>query len=336
MTSDFVSYPRVFFGTLAVLAGLSVVLWEQLIQIPLETDRGWYRDFAGRQVPEIHDQDLFYHNIGRSVPAAKAADIIILGPSFSTYAFERERLRQIGVARGLKLYNMSFIGIRSGEFSRRVIMRWNIRPPLWLISVDDQFVHFFSHKNELTIGPNAEPISTLELSRTDGIISAISRTLRWRYEDWLAERRDGRKTPSGFYRNVETGDVDLDGQPRYVAQDNVPLKISRDPNCHVSEETVAIGRDFLKDLGGAVVLTLVPHSEYCPLQAQELANALGVELILAPIEGYTTVDGGGHLDKRSAEMFTDFVLSRLSETNAYQRAFGKVTSADRAAGDTRR
>jgi len=330
MTSSFVNYLRVFFSGLAVklalVAALGILYWERIASIPDETNPVWYRDFGGRTVPEIHDQDIFYHNIGRSVASAKAADIVVLGPSFSTYAFERERLQQFGAARGVKVFNMSFIGIRSGEFSRRLIERWGIRAPLWLINVDDQIVHFFSHKTELTIGPVAKPIRTLDFTRLRGFMSAAGRTLRWRYEDWMAALPDGRKTPSGLYRSVETGDVNLDVNRRYVASDNPSLKISRDTNCHVSAETVEIGRQFLKEIGGAVVLTLVPHSQFCPLQAQELAKALGVEVLLTPIEGYSTVDGGGHLDKRSAATYTEFVMSRLVETNAYKQTFGIVSS----------
>jgi hypothetical protein len=335
VTGGFANYSRVFFcsfsAMLALVVGLSIVYWRQIIAIPDEADPGWYRDFGGRATPEIHDQDIFYHNIGPSVASAKAADIVLLGPSFSTYAFDRERLRQFSATSGLKVYNMSFLGIRSGEFSRRILTRWSIRAPLWLINVDDQIIHFFSRETVLTIGSKAEPIRTLRVSRLRGFLSAVSRTVRWRLEDWEAERRDGRKTRNGLYRSIATGDINLDVVPRYVANDNPFLKISRDPNCHVSDETIEIGRQFLKDIGGTVVFTLVPHSQYCPLQAQELAKALGVELILPPSDGYTTVDGGGHLDKRSATIFTDFVMSRLLETKAYNRTF-ETTSNDKKGG----
>jgi hypothetical protein len=71
------------------------------------------------------------------------------------------------------------------------------------------------------------------------------------------------------------------------------------------------------------VLTLVPHSQYCPMQAYELAKALGVEIIIPPADGYTSIDGGGHLDRKSAERFTRFLMSELIKTGAYRRAFSK-------------
>jgi hypothetical protein len=318
-------YSRAFFGSLfgiaLLISGACAIFWGPLTAIPLDGAPSWYRDYGGRFVPEISDQDLFYQNVGPSVAAAAASDIVIMGPSFSAYAFDRDRLRRFEVARRLKLFNMSFIGVRGGEFSRRIIARWRIRAPLWLINVDDQFTHFFSTSTELTLGPTTEPIRTLGLNRFRGFVSIVARTLRWRYEDLLAQWRDGRATPSGLYRSAETGDVMLETNPRYVANDNKPLVIARDPQCHVSPQVVQTAREYLQSIGGEVVLTLAPHSQYCPLQAQELAEALGVEVILAPPDGYTTVDGGGHLDKNSAVKFTEFVMTRLVETAAFKRAF---------------
>src|SRR5476651_271491 len=57
-------------------------------------DANWYRDYAGRFVSEIQDQEAFYHNVGGSVAAAKQADIVILGPSFVSYAFDRDTMRK--------------------------------------------------------------------------------------------------------------------------------------------------------------------------------------------------------------------------------------------------
>ena len=80
-------------------------------------------------------------------------------------------------------------------------------------------------------------------------------------------------------------------------------------------------RKFLKEIGGHVVFTLVPHSQSCLGQAVELARALNVELIAPPFDGLTTVDGGGHLDKRGARIFTRYLARELVKTNAFRRAF---------------
>jgi hypothetical protein len=66
---------------------------------------------------------------------------------------------------------------------------------------------------------------------------------------------------------------------------------------------------------------LTAEASYCPMQAYELAKALGVEIITPPVDDYTSVDGGGHLDRKSAERFTGFLMSELIKTDAYRRAF---------------
>src|SRR5450755_4318535 len=55
-------------------------------QIAKEGDENWYRNFGGRHVPQIQDQDIFYSNVGHSVASARASDIVFLGPSFVSYA----------------------------------------------------------------------------------------------------------------------------------------------------------------------------------------------------------------------------------------------------------
>ncbi|MGT2440267.1 hypothetical protein ACU4GH_35965 [Bradyrhizobium betae] len=322
-------YLLVLATTSALLAATGVVWGERghdhFASYPLNGDTAFYRDFAGRRVPEIQDQELFYHNLGNSVAAAKAADIIALGPSFVSYALDKGVLRQFEADSGRRVYNMSFIGVRGGEFSRRVITRWDIRTPLWVINADDQFIHFFSISLDLTLGPTTVRIPATSHWRIHGYISAAARNLRWRVEDYIAYYKTGDSSANGFFRNVATGDVTVDMNPKYTATNNGEIPYDRGRDCHASPQTIEIARQFLKDIGGQVVLTLVPHSQYCPAQARELAKALGVEILLPPDAGYTTIDGGGHLDQKSAERFTRFLTSELIKTDAYRRAFGTVS-----------
>jgi len=290
---------------------------------PLNGDIAFYRDFSGRTVPEIQDQELFYHNVGGSVTAAKAADIVVLGPSFVSYALDKAVLRQFETASGRHIYNMSFIGIRGGEFSRRIIARWKIRAPLWVINADDQFIHFFSRSLDLTLGPTTTRIPATRHWRIAGYISAAVRNLRWRAEDYISYYRTGDGSAYGIYRSIATGDATVEVNPRYTADDNKEISFDRGRDCHVTPETIGIARQYLEDIGGQVVLTLVPHSQYCPAQAYELAKALGIEIIVPPDRGYTTIDGGGHLDQKSAKRFTRFLISELIKTDAYRRAFRK-------------
>ncbi len=109
--------------------------------------------------------------------------------------------------------------------------------------------------------------------------------------------------------------------PAYLADDNKPMRSARDQGCHTSPEVIDYARTFLKEIGGHVVLTLVPHSQSCLGQAAELAKALNVDLIAPPFDGLTTVDGGGHLDKKGAEKFTSYLAAELVKTKAFKQAF---------------
>lgn len=290
-------------------------------QIARGGDVNWYRNFGGRYVPQIQDQDIFYSNVGSSVAFAKAADIVFLGPSFVSYAINREMLRSSPLLTDLKVYNMAFVGLRGGEFSRKVIARWNIRAPLWIINVDDQFVHFFSSDLNVTLGPEKMPIVAVQRNRLRGYLTVVGRNLRWRIEDLTAAIEDGHFSPSGLYRNISNGDMSLEVNPAYLASDNKLLHLSRDPNCHTNSDVISYARDFLNEIGGHVVFTLVPHSQACVRQAAELAKALNVELIAPPVEGLTTVDGGGHLDKKGAEKFTSYLAAEVVKTDVFKQAF---------------
>jgi hypothetical protein len=294
-------------------------------EIIKDGDADWYRNFGGRQIPQIQDEDIFYSNVGQTIASAKSADIVFLGPSFVSYALDRETLEASAQLHELKIYNMAFVGIRGGEFSRLVITRWGIRPPLWIINIDDQFVHFFSSDLNLTLGPEKIPIAAIQRSWMRGWLTVVGRDLRWRVEDINAAYQQGSYslTPPffGLYRNVSNGDMLLDANPAYIASGNKPMRLARDENCHTNPSVVTYARKFLQEVGGNVVLTLVPHSQSCLQQARELAEALNVELIAPPFDGLTTVDGGGHLDKNGARIFTSYVTRELVKTAAFRRAF---------------
>jgi hypothetical protein len=333
-------YLRALACALALGASLIVVVFALLCndggskhdffsEIEKDSDGDWYRDYGGRQIPQIQDEDIFFSNVGHSVAAAKAADVVFLGPSFVSYAIDRQTLQSSAQLANLKIYNMAFVGIRGGEFSRLVIKRWGIRPALWIINADDQFVHFFSNDLDLTIGPEKTPITAVQRNRVRGWLTVIGRDLRWRMEDLEAayHQENYSLTPPffGLYRNVTNGDMLLDANPSYAASGNKPMRLARDENCHTNPAVIDYARKFLKEVGGSVVLTVVPHSQACVQQARELAVALNVELIAPPVDGMTSVDGGGHLDKNGARIFTSYLARELVKTAAFKRAFaGKI------------
>jgi hypothetical protein len=171
-------------GALLVLAAFAYICSDGgarhdfFSEIVKDGDADWYPNYGRRHISQIQDEDIFYSNVEHSIASAKVSDIVFLGPSFVSYAVDRETLEASAPFHGLKIYNMAFVGIRGGEFSRLVIKRWGIRSHLWIINVDDQFVHFFSDDLNLTLGSEKMPIAAVQRNLMRGWLTVVGRDLR--------------------------------------------------------------------------------------------------------------------------------------------------------------
>jgi hypothetical protein len=287
---------------------------------------GWYQDFAGDYVTEIQDQELFFHDIGRSIDEVRRADIVILGSSLVSFALSEDLIRaRLERRYGLKFYNMAFVGVASGEFSRRIIEKYNLRPKLWIINADDGGGggNFFSRNLTRAFGADVRPIPAAQHGRMRGYDAVIRRNLRWRFEAATADlRRRLALVKQGFIprfdRNSETGAADMSSFPHFLADDNPRVEMTRDPDCHTTPEVVAAARDFVRSVAAPVVLTMVPNFHGCITQVQEIAAAIGVETALPARTGYSSWDGGGHLDRNGAIEFTGDLVDALENTAAFQ------------------
>ncbi|WP_316228871.1 hypothetical protein [Bradyrhizobium sp. SZCCHNR1070] len=280
----------------------------------------WYQDLGGDAVTEIQDQDLFFHQIGSSISHLKQADVVIVGSSLVGFAVDGEVARKRLQRYGLKFYNLSFVGISSGEFTRRIAERFGIHPKLWIINADDGGGggHFFGDSVQRSFSGDVKTIAATMHGTLFAWHEVVRRNLRWRVEyifkTWLhsnALERPDRVIIPRFYRNAENGDSDMTSFPRYLASENPPVAIKPRAECHASEKVAEIARRFVATVGGRVVLTLVPNTYYCEQQARELAQALGVDLVLTGKIDYSSWDGGGHLDRKGRERFTDDLITAL-------------------------
>ncbi|UFZ04404.1 hypothetical protein LQG66_35355 [Bradyrhizobium ontarionense] len=317
--------------TAAMLGGLCLALAAQggdhFSAIGRSGDAAWYRNFGGDGVTEIQDQDLFFHGIGRSIDQARQADVIILGSSLVSFAIDpsvvRERLER---RYGLKFYNMAFVGVASGEFARQIALKHRLHPRLWIVNADDGGGggNFFHRNLTRAFGADVRPIPSTRLSRFGAYYEVIRRNLRWRFEDATRDIRRALAAPRAgaipsFDRDDRTGAADMRGFPRFLADGNPGVKITRDPDCHTTPDVIANARDFVQSLGAPVVLTLVPNFHGCLTQVREVADAIGVETALPARTDYSSWDGGGHLDGRGAADFTGDLVSALEKTRALQR-----------------
>ena len=296
-----------------------IFIFIKIVPNTLINGESYYKNFGGRLRAEIQDQDLFLNNIDHVIDEVKEADIVILGPSFSSFAFDQSILNRFQEKYHIKIFNMSFIGIRGGEFSRILINKWSLRPKLWVINTDSQFTPFFSDSVELTLAGPGQPIAPLSYGFLTSYIGVRLRALRWHYQDL---RFNNSSQYTYLYRGVRNGDVTPLNENFYKI--NPGIKFTNLNNCGATEaqtkKQISYAKKFITDADGEVVLTLVPHSEACLTQANELSHRLNVPLITPVFDGFTSWDNGGHLDKNGAVRFTEEFLSLLESSDSFQRA----------------
>jgi len=288
----------------------------------------WYKDLGGFNVSEIQDQDLFYHNIGKSINSAKKADIIILGSSLASFGFNSSVLNEkITKPFGLKVYNMSFVGVASGEFAKRIALKFELHPRLWIINADDGGGggNFFSRSVIRNFCADTKTISATEHNRLQAFFDVVRRNLLWRIEDLVShfrlhsvDRSSSQSLIPEFYRNYQTGEVDMSAFPKYLSLDNPNVYISRPQDCHSQSEVINIAKQFTESIGSRMVLSLVPNIHSCSQQAKEIADSLGVELLLPSHNNYSSWDKGGHLDLIGSIKFTQDFVGRLIQSKTFK------------------
>jgi hypothetical protein len=334
-------YPCVFlvaiFAWFALIVFCGSVGRDHFAAIRAGRGATWYQDLGGDSVTEIQDQDIFFHNIGASIKRLKQADIVIVGSSLVAFAIDGTIARsELGDKSGLNFYNMSFVGISSGEFTKRIIQKFNIHPKLWIINADDGGGggNFFGRGVQRSFSGDVKTITATEHGAITAYKEVARRNLRWRMEALFKGlfNSSNLEDPTRvliprFFRDSFTGNYDMNFFPRYNSPSNPPLLITRDPNCHTTKEVIDIARSFVNSIGGDVVLTVIPNTYYCAQQAKEIANALSIELVLTGKLNYSTWDGGGHYDRRGSIEFTNDLLDQLGKT----KTFARIKNASREA-----
>jgi hypothetical protein len=312
------------FVVAAMLSYFGIQNGDHFTAITRPGEASWYRNLAGNYVTEIQDQDLFFHNIGRSIDYARRADIIILGSSLVSFAVNEQVIRdRLEKPYGLKFYNMAFVGIASGEFSRQIIEKYDLHPRLWIINADDGGGggNFFGRNLTRAFGADVKEIPAAHYGQMRGRYEVVRRNLRWRFEEVGMVKR---LIPSKagvipmFYRSDETGAADMSAFPHLLDAGNPRVKMTRDPDCHTTPDVIANARGFVHSLGAPVVLTLVPNLHGCLTQVREIAQAVGLDVAESSKTDYSAWDGGGHLDRNGSIAFTNDLVDALEKTPAFQ------------------
>ncbi|HEX2548889.1 MAG TPA: hypothetical protein VHM20_03605 [Gammaproteobacteria bacterium] len=299
--------------------------------IPLNGSSKYYRNYNDRITREIQDRDIFYNNIGKSIKYAKKADIILLGHSMLLWGLREDLIKKFEKKHGIKIYNLAMAGDASGEFLRLIIKRWHLKPKLWIINADDHAANFFSKSFDDFGGcTTTSSIATIKYNRIMGFTHVVGRNVQWRLEDLVEHYLPKKITKFIFpgpglfvWRNAENGNWFLENVPAYNYPDNALIKLTRIQECHTNDTEIKLAKDYLKKIGSNTILTLVPYHEFCAERVKELAIALETEYIIPPNINYSSVDGGGHLDKKGAIAFTNFLLDNLEKTAAFNELIAK-------------
>ena len=86
-------------------------------------------------------------------------------------------------------------------------------------------------------------------------------------------------------------------------------------------EEVEEARSYLNRSGSNFVLIQVPSSFAFAQRVHGLAAAVGVPAFTVNQTQFSSSDGGGHLDQRSARKYTGLLLAWLQQTPAFQKLF---------------
>ncbi len=305
---------------------------DHLGAISLHGDKHWYRTYDDKFNQQAQDRDIFYHHIGRSIDEAKKADIIILGHSMVLFGLRNDLIEAFEKKYHIKIYNLATAGDGSGEFIRRVIKRWGLHPKLWIINADDHGGSFFSVSLDDfgNFGKSSAP-NVVAYSRLNAYLNVWGRNILWRLGDFSHQIYQFLGEPELFlhpishvFRNIKNGNWDL-SQNCYYMNPGLPIKVLRDQNCHATGDEVIESLYYRDDIGGDILLMLIPHSEYCPKRLSELADNLGVEsMLFQPKPSYFTIDQS-HLNKKGAIAFTKDFLNALEKTQAFKRVINNNT-----------
>lgn len=328
------SYLAILFGlfasatiALAVFGLDALKPHDHFSQIALDGDPRWYRNYAHLMTREMQDRDILYHGVGKSIKNAKKADVILLGHSVLEFAIVNDLVEAFEKKHDIRIFNLTNPGIASGEFIRRLIRKWKLKPKVWIINADDYPANFFDPKMDdfFAKGRNSA-FKVVEGDWLSAYSHVISRNIRWRME--LALSKYGPEflkqppypfivRPATTFRNVETGNYNLEGTNGFTAAGKA-IEEATDKPCPTSDQEAQWGRTYLDGISGTPLFILTPYDKWCRQRVVDLAGALGVEALLSPAGAKFTSFDGRHMNKEGAIAYTTFLLDAFEKSRAFR------------------
>jgi hypothetical protein len=288
--------------------------------ISLRGDGTWYYNYENGF--EIQDNDVFFHGIGHSIERARLADIIFLGTSRPLFAIDWRLFDEFEQKHHLKMFNMAFAGVPSGEFALQIIQKWRLTPKMWVIDlyagsgepsnlINNSFFHA-SLRSAFGASGTARVVS---YSRIRAYKNIIGRNVAWRLRQAMGSLK------LNSFRSAQTGNWYLDDWPNSALSGNPRMKLTDDQFCPSSPEEIESAKRYVGVIGGTVVLTQVPSRFSCARRVQAIAAGLAAPAFVVDAEQYSSPDGGGHLDRDSARRYSASFFTWFEELPEFQHLF---------------
>jgi hypothetical protein len=233
--------------------------------------------------------------------AAAAADVLFIGNSRLQFAMSTAQTREWFAAAGIDHYLLGFSHSETAVFTAPLLRRIAARPKAVVVNVD----RFFDDR---------ESPPMVQIKQGRDIESRYREKRTWQA---LHRRLCGRVPAlcggeTAVFREQTTGAWEMTGRvPGKAADtsDGTPSERERWPRY------IELGEQFIASLGvdrRCVVLTVVPTVETKRAEAEAIAAALKLDLVVPPVDVLRTFDGS-HLDRQSAARWSAAFLDAAGE-----------------------
>jgi hypothetical protein len=250
---------------------------------------------------------LYYGLEPKARESIQAAQVLFLGNSQIQAAFAANAVRKYFRARGIRYFVMGFGYGDASPFAQPVVERSRASPEVIVINADPFFVEpdrlSPAAKDAIEGGPRYlwRLMSKMAFQRVHRIICRAVPLCPESEPSIFRSATDGQWNWVGPY--TEERDVPVDQEIK-----------ERLPQYHI-ERAKIIGDMFLNRIGldrRCVVFTGIPNTNLNSVEiAEVLAAALHTRFVAPKIDGLGTLDGG-HLNSRSAELWSAAFLEALT------------------------
>jgi hypothetical protein len=263
---------------------------------------GWRVSIAPRrdleQVRELLDRDQgvigfdafgyrepyqFWHDYDGLIEPLRAADVVFLGSSRAQFAYDQSLLISEFKRRNLKVYNLSFGCNENIGFGVELLKRYQVKPSVLILNLDlNMFRRKFSRcTRDVVAGHGTIAFQRHRLTQAwqFSVLTIVNDLMAWiapqHFDHYLLPNYLlVRRKEHGFWA------TDI-FETRAQAKNAAPIAMTNDPECRRSLDTeerknIDYWRDQLAKINpdATILLTYIPHDQFCPDRLQTLANHL--------------------------------------------------------------